>query len=254
MYNTCMLLLLPDAVELLFVLLVCLCVCVIVCLFSPEGKMLFFGFSLPPSFTHLVLSHSTSKRKETRNSTPRGRCMIFLPERYTHSRSPITRGKGPFSIFPSCYFPSFHPQKTRTEHQTTGYTYIGRHDGGSLKVDSLDIGLDSSHLLDGHVGQSLKLKWHNHRDGKRRLDRGFVPARERLASIAGLELSHGHVLCLAFLVLVLRAIESVHPVVDLAIEFNFENCGSLGQGVGELECGNLVLGSIDRRRLVTNVR
>lgn len=184
--------------------------------------------------------------------------MIFSPERHTHTHTQSLTSdsweRAVLDRFCRYFFLPSSSQKQEQNIKTTGYTYIGRHDGSGLKVDSLDIRLNSSHLLDGHVGQSLKLKGHNHRDGKRRLDRGFVPARERLASVAGFELSHGHVLCLAFLVLVLRAIESVHPVVDLAIEFNFENCGSLGQGVGELECGNLVLGSIDRRRLVTNIR
>ena len=189
--------------------------------------------------------------------------MIFCPDdthTYSLTNNSWERAALLSIVFSLLFFPL--PPKTKKKPPppqkkkiiTTEYTYIGRHDGSGLKVDSLDIGLDSSHLLDGHVGQSLQLKGHNHRDGKRRLDRGFVPARERLASITGLELSHGHVLCLAFLVLVLRAIESIHPVVDLAIEFNFENCGSLGQGVGELECCNLVFGSIDRRRLVTNIR
>lgn len=127
---------------------------------------------------------------------------FFARKIHAHSLANNSWERAVLDLF-SRYFSSLHLKKQEQNTKTAGYTYIGRHDRGGLKVDSLDIGLDSSHLLDGHVGKSLELKGYNHRDGKRRLDRGFVPARKRLASIAGLELGHGHVLCLAFLVLVL---------------------------------------------------
>lgn len=103
------------------------------------------------------------------------------------------------------------------------------------------LGLDSGDLLDGHIGESNKLRWDAQLDRKGSLDSGFVPAGECATGFGSFELGDTHDLGIALGILVGGAVETGHLVVQDSLEEDVEDCGSLGQLLVECEGGGLAV-------------
>jgi hypothetical protein len=128
-------------------------------------------------------------------------------------------------------------------------TYVGGHDGGLLKDNSLLVtllGLGG----DGHVGESNQLGGDGQGDSVGGLGGRLIPAGEGTTGIGGLELGDTHVLGLALGILVRRAVETGHLVAQNTVVGDAEDGSTLGELRVEGESGGVtVLIECGRNRL-----